>query len=131
MTAQNLADLMDALGVALSTITGLRVFDFPPLSAQPPFAFVNLPEEIAYDLTYGRGADRTKIEIYVGVANQVDRTARDAIVAYAAGAGPKSVKAAVEAAEGLAVQVTTATFATIALSSASYAGLIFTVDAAL
>lgn len=131
MTAANLGTIMDALGVALGSITGLRIFDFPPLSAQPPFAFVNLPDQIDYDLTAGRGTDRMTIEIYVGVANVVDRAARDAMASYAAGSGTNSIKAAVESAEGLAVQARSATFATIALASGSYAGLIVTLDVAL
>lgn len=129
MTEANLTDVMDQIGVALGTIAGLRVFDFPPLSAQPPFAFVNLPERVDYHLTYQGGAGRMTIEVYVGVANQVDRSSRDLLAAYAAHTGTLSIRAALETATiGQHAQVMFAQFATIALASASYAGLTFSVD---
>lgn len=129
--AIDMSTVMTELGTALATIDGLRVFDFPPASAQPPFAFVNLPESIDYDLTYGRGSDRMTLEVFLGVANQVDRTSRDALAAYASGSGDQSIKAAIEAADiGTSVRVTKAEFATIALSSGSYAGITFSVDVA-
>lgn len=126
--ATNLSQVMDQVGVALGTITGLRVFDFPPLSAQPPFAFVNMPETIDYDASMARGTDRFTIEVFVGVSNQVDRSARDVIAAYAAGSGPTSLKAAIESSIGASIRVTRATFSTIQLSAGAYAGLVLTLD---
>lgn len=122
-------DVMNDIGTQLATVAGLRVFAFPPLSAQPPFAYVNLPEQVDYDLTYGRGQDRMTLEVHVGVANQVDRTCRDAIIAYASG-GPTGLKAVIEASTVFDYRVTTATFATVVLSSGTYAGLVLTVDVA-
>lgn len=129
MTAGNLTDLMDQVGVALGTITGLRVYDFPPKSAQAPFAFVDFPDSVDYDLTYGRGEDRTTFDVVVAVANQVDRSARDAIAAYAAGSGAKSVKAAVEAGTvGNSARVQRVEFRTIVLASGTFQGAVFQVD---
>src|SRR3546814_14835611 len=89
---------MDDIGTALACITGLRVFDFPPKSAQPPFAFVDMPDSVAYDAAMKRGLDRMTINVVVCVADVVDRAVRDQIAAYAAGSGAKSIKEGLEAA---------------------------------
>lgn len=126
-----LGSIMDEIGVALTAIAGLRVFDFPPKSAQPPFAFVNLPETVAYDLTYGRGFDRMTLQVFLAVASQVDRASRDALVSYVSGTGPLSIKAAIEGAAskvGATVRVTKAEFATITLAAGVYAGVTFELD---
>lgn len=119
---------MNDIGTQLSTITGLRVFDFPPKSAQPPFAFVNLPDLIAYDATMERGADRFTTEVWLGVPDVVDRAATAKLAGFAAGAGASSVKAAVEASTVYNHRVTEARFSQIALAAGSYSGVLFTVD---
>lgn len=125
----NLTDVMDQIGVGLATITGLRVFDFPPKSAQPPFAFVDMPDSIDFDLTLNRGSDRATFTVVVAVADVVDRAARDAIAEYAAGSGGKSVKAALDAATiGTSARVESVTFRPVALAQGTYAGAMFTVD---
>lgn len=124
-----MTDVMDELGVRLATISGLRVFDFPPKSAQPPFAFVAMPESIAYDFTFQRALDRAEYKVYVGVADVVDRPARDRLAEYAAGAGTKSVKAAIEASTVYTFMVRSADFGHVALAGGTYAGVTFTVDA--
>lgn len=127
----NISDVMDKLGASVKGLGGLRVYDYPPKSAQPPFAFLNMPESIDYDLTMGRGFDRVTIQMFLGVTDVIDRAARDAIVAYAAGSGVLSVKSAVESAElGAMVQVKRAEFGQITLASGSYVGVIFTIDVA-
>lgn len=129
--ALNISDVMDKLGASVKGLGGLRVYDYPPKSAQPPFAFLNMPESIDYDLTMGRGFDRVTIQMFLGVTDVIDRAARDAIVAYAAGSGVLSVKSAVESAElGAMVRVTRAEFGQITLASGSYVGVIFTIDVA-
>lgn len=127
--AGNLNDVMDAMGAALGTIDGLRVFDFPPKSAQPPFAFVDMPESIDYDLALQRGYDSARFTVVVGVADVVDRAGRDAIGAYAAGSGASSVKAVLEAATdiGDTLRVESVDFRPVTIASGTYAGAIFTV----
>lgn len=123
---------MDQIGTALATVTGLRVFDFPPKSAQPPFAFVDMPERVDFDLTYGRGSDRATFTVVVAVADVVDRAARDAIAAYAAGSGASSIKAVLDAATiGTSARVESVEFRPVTLSAGSYAGAIFDVDVTL
>lgn len=127
--AVNLSTVMDSIGTALGTISGLRVYDYPPKSAQPPFAFVNMPEAIDYDLTMGRGHDRMTVEVWLGIGSQVDRVARDTLSDYAAGSGSSSVKAAIDAASiGSSARVTRAEFSTITLSGNAYPGIVFQVD---
>lgn len=124
-----MAEVMDALGVALDTIDGLRVYDFPPNSAQPPFAFVDLPDTIEYDLSMARGNDRATYPVVVAVAAVVDRAARDAIAVYAAGSGAQSVKAVIDAAAiGSSRRVESVQFRPVTLASGTYAAAIFNVD---
>jgi hypothetical protein len=127
--ATDLNAVMDRLGVALATIPGLRVFDFPPASAVPPFVFVDMPETLEYDLTYGRGFDRFTVEVFLGVGTQKDRVTRDLLGAYAAG-GSGSIKQAIEAIPEFTAQVLRATFTNIGLAGAEYPGIVFTVDIA-
>lgn len=126
-----LNSVMDELGVRLATITGLRVFDFAPKSAQAPFAFVNMPSSLDYDLTYGRGSDRFTVDVYVAVGNQVDRAARDAVAEYCATSGAASVKAALEGSTtDFTTRVQRVTFGSIQLASGDFFGAVFTVDCA-
>ncbi len=124
MTA-TMAQVMDALTARLQTISGLRVYGFPPKSAQAPFAFVDMPSEIRYDQTYGRGSDRMTLQVVVGVASQVDRSTRDAIAVYADGA---SIKAALEATTACNVRVTQVSFGAIQLASSVFWGATFQCD---
>lgn len=128
MSAANFVDVMQDIETQLATIPGLRCFPFPPKSAQPPFAFVNLPDLIAYDATFERGADRFTTEVWLGVPDVVDRAATAKLAGFAAGAGASSVKAAVEASTVYNHRVTEARFSQIALAAGSYSGVLFTVD---
>lgn len=127
--ALNLSTVMDQIGVRLQTITGLRVYDFPPQSAQPPFAFVDLPDSLDYDLVAQRGNDRTTIKVYVAVSANVDREFRDRLAAYAAGSGAGSVKTAIEVGPvGTSVRVRSVSFGSMVVAGGTYMGAIFDVD---
>lgn len=132
MTAMDIADVMSAIETELDAIPGLRVFGFPPKSAQPPFAFVNMPDSIDYDLTFGRGQDRFTLSVTVGVADQVDRSAAAAQCDYASTSTANSIKTAIE--EGAlklghhGVRVTQAQFGQVVLAAGQYAGVTFQVD---
>lgn len=93
----NLADVMDQIGDQLDTITGLRVYRYPPDRVQPPAAVVTYPDTYTYDSTYGRGMDRMTVPVIVMVGRVSDRASRDQLGPYLDGAGPRSVKAVVEA----------------------------------
>ena len=121
--AQPVSEVMDDIGTALATVDGLRVYDFPPKSAQPPFAFVDLPGSIAYDCTFRRGCDRAEFTVAVGIADVVDRAVRDQITAYV-----DTIKEALDGCAGQTTRVTTCEFRPMTLAGTTYMAAIFTLD---
>lgn len=132
--ALDLNAVMDALGVRLATIAGLRVADYAADSANPPQAIVALPETVEYDTVAGRGADRVVIPVMVLVGKVSDRAARDAIAGYVSGTGALSVKTAVEGGAGdlggaaHTVRVTTASIDVVTIQAVEYLGASFDVE---
>lgn len=88
----NVAAVMDEIAAELDTITGLRVFAYPPDNVPVPACVVGYPETITYDVTMGRGVDRIDLPVFVLVSRITDRTARDALGPYLNGSGASSVK---------------------------------------
>lgn len=128
MAALDLNTVMDAVGTALGTISGLRVYDFATDSASPPAAVVGMPTEVDYDFTKGRGSDRVVIPVTVLVGKVSDRTARDALSQYIAGSGAKSIKAALDGNLSGAAQTTrvlTARVEVVTLGGVDYLGATF------
>ena len=126
--ALDLAAVMDAIGVRLATIAGLRVLDYPADQANPPQAIVSLPETVEYDSVMGRGADRVVIPITVLVGRVSDRAARDALAGYVSGTGPQSVKAAVDGDLGgtaMTARVTEARVSVVTIQAVDYLGATF------
>lgn len=93
----NIADVMDELGTALDTITGLRVFPYFAERITPPAAVVGWPDSYDYDQTLQRGADTVVMPVIVAVGRAQMRAARDQLAQYADGTGTASVKRVVEA----------------------------------
>lgn len=122
-----ISDVTTDIETQLGTISGLTVFPFPPKSGVPPFAFVNLPEEITYDATFGRGQDRFTLDVYVCTGAVLARDSADALTAWAAG-DASGVKHAIEASTNYDYRVVKASFVQVSLAAASYAGVVFTVD---
>jgi hypothetical protein len=92
--------VMDEVASVLEQITGLRVFAYPPPTLVPPAGYVSYPLSIDFDQAYQRGEDGFRdLPMVLLVAKVTDRTARDTVAAWAAGDGPKSVKARMEAHE--------------------------------
>lgn len=90
--------IMDEVAVVLNRITGLRVTAYPPPTITPPAGYVSYPQAVDFDTTYGRGEDTVRdLPIVLLSGKAVDRAARDTVAAWAAGDGPRSVKAAMEA----------------------------------
>lgn len=93
----NLNDVMDEVGQAMESITGLRVFPFPGASITPPAGYVSYPQSVDYDETYGRGVDQiTDLSIVLLAGDVYTKQARDLVAEWASGNGPKSVKKAIE-----------------------------------
>lgn len=133
--ALDLAAVMDAIGVRLSTISGLRVADYPSDSVNPPQAIVSLPSTVEYDVVAGRGADRAVIPVMVLVGRVSDRAARDLMARYVSGTGAYSVKTAVEGGNsdlGGAAQSVRVTLAmppdVVTISAIEYLGCSFDVE---
>jgi hypothetical protein len=129
--ALDLGAVMDAIGVRLATIAGLRVADYPSDAANPPQAIVSLPEVVEYDTVMGRGADRVVIPITVLVGKVSDRAARDALALFVSGSGASSVKAAVDGDLGgtaHTARVTGATVNIVTIQAVDYLGASFEVE---
>lgn len=80
----------------LSGITGLRAFGYPVGQLPFPGAIVGLPDEVAYDQTYGRGSDAMTFPIWVMVGRGDERAGALELMPYLNGSGSKSVKAALD-----------------------------------
>lgn len=91
----NLDAVMTDVADRLKTIAGLRVFDHPVDTVNPPTAIVSLPE-IVFDETYGRGMDRYTLPVILAIGKVVNRASRANLAPYVAGAGAKSFKAVLE-----------------------------------
>lgn len=128
----NLIEVADELGAALKTIEGLRVPEWGVQRVHPPFALLPLPEQVSYDLAYGRGGDRIEDwPLLVLVANPAQPAARRSIAEYAAGSGAKSVKARIEAHTYTAcdtVRVTSAEFDVVSYAGTDYLAAMFHLD---
>jgi hypothetical protein len=123
--------VMNAVGVRLATIPGVRVYDFPPDSVAIPAAVVSYPEEITYDETMARGTDSCVLTVAVLVGKESDRASRDALAAYVAGTGASSVKTAVDGTLAGAVKdacVSRAVFRPVLVGGVEYRGAIFEVE---
>jgi hypothetical protein len=126
----NLGNVMDELGTALEAIDGLRVHPYYADRITPPSAVVAWPD-IDYDATFGRGADRLTVPVYVLVGKVDARSSRDRLAVYLDGGDTKSVKAALEGGTYTAcdsVRVTSATVESIEVAAVEYLGGVFQVD---
>ena len=93
----NVATTMSALGTALRTITGLRVYDYPTESISVPCAIVAFPDKILYDDVMGGHSDCVDIQVHVIVGNISNRTTPTRLGEYMTYPGAPSVKSAIEA----------------------------------
>ncbi|WET79238.1 hypothetical protein P3102_35305 [Amycolatopsis sp. QT-25] len=85
-----------AAAAAVGTIGGLRCFPFVPDAISPPAWFV-AEVEVEYDTTFGRGMDTVYLTCRLLVSHATDRTGQEQLDGYLRGAGPLSVKQALEA----------------------------------
>lgn len=119
---------MGQIGDRLQTISGLRVFDFPPDSLQPPAAVVAWPT-VRYDSVMARGADDATFEVHVLVGKASDRSAQQQLSLYVDGAGSKSIKTAIEGGTvGDSCRVSGATVSVMTVGGNEYLAATFSVD---
>lgn len=131
--ALDLNATMDALGIRLGTIAGLRVYDYPPDVIAEPAGVIAYPEAVEYDQTYAGGADRATFPVHVLTGKVSDRASRDRIGAYVARAGGSSVKTTLEAEPTLggvvdSLRVERATFSTMTVAAVEYLAATFDVE---
>lgn len=126
--AADIATIMTGIGTALDGITGVRGYAFPPKSAQPPFAFPDMPERIEFDCSMQRGCDRATINVVVAVADVVDRAATAKLLGYMAGSGSLSVKDVLDGAVGQSCRVVSCEPRAVVLAGTTYMGAVFTLD---
>jgi hypothetical protein len=98
------------LKTALSTITGMRVFDYVPDSTNIPtnnaFAIVG-QLSMNYDYTLNRGFDSASCQIIVVVGRMSEKDGQSRLDGLLASSGSTSIKAAVEADKTLSGAVQT------------------------
>lgn len=88
----NLDTVMQELGAAADTISGLRVYPWAAKTVTPPGLLFGLPDDILPNETYGRGAMRIRdLPVFLLVGQAASRTALRALSAYCAGSGVKSL----------------------------------------
>ncbi|UUV29139.1 hypothetical protein NQK81_30755 [Amycolatopsis roodepoortensis] len=92
----DIAAVKAAAAAAVDTIEGLRCFPFVPDAISPPAFFV-AEVEVEYDTTFGRGMDTVYLTCRLLVSHATDRTGQEQLDGYLRGAGPLSVKQALEA----------------------------------
>lgn len=98
------------LKTALSTITGMRIFDYVPDSTNIPtnnaFAIVG-QLSMNYDYTLNRGFDSATCQIIVVVGRMSEKDGQSRLDGLLASSGSTSIKAAVEADKTLSGAVQT------------------------
>ncbi len=86
----------EEIAAKLDTIAGLRAFSYPVGQLPLPGAVVGLPDDIAFDQTFGRGSDAMTFPVWVMVGRGDERAAALELMPYLDGSGTKSVKAALD-----------------------------------
>lgn len=94
----NVATVMDEVAAALRGVPGWSVYEWPNGAATPPAAIVLYPDEVVYDETYQRGADRITMPLVVLAGTADDLSTRDRLAGWMDGSGAQSVKRVLEAA---------------------------------
>lgn len=125
----DLEQLAVEIGAALATIPGLKVPPWGVERISPPAAIIALPDEITYGATYRRGKDKIDdLPVVILVSKTAALASRKAVAGYAAGDGPQSVIAAIDAHTFTAahdVQVASCEFDDVTYSATVYAAAIF------
>lgn len=127
----NIADVMDELGAALSTIPGLHTYPYWADKVTPPAAVIGWPDPYTFDLTYARGGDSAVFPVMVLVGRPNARSTRDQLSRFADGSGDASVKAVVENAAYTAchsVRVQSAEFGVITVGGVEFLAATFEIE---
>jgi hypothetical protein len=126
----NVGEVMAEIAAAADEITGLRCFAYPISEANPPTFWLDMPQRVDFDKTYGRGSDEMEFYGYVVVGQTLDRVQAARIGGYMSGSGDASLKRAIEAGTYEAcseVFVTSAEFMWVDVAGTGYPGSKFTI----
>lgn len=125
-----LENVMGQLATRAGTIDGLRSFDIPQGPPNPPWFFLELPEDIDYDGTYSRGMDALELHGILLIGKAESRASAVAIRPYLNGAGAKSIKTVLESGTYTAmdtVHISRSELVVYTYSATSYLGADFTI----
>lgn len=92
----SLTSIRQGIGTALANISALIVFNFVPDSIEPPTAVVGVVDNVEYDSTMQRGADKYEIPIFLYVSRVDAQDSQETLDSFLASTGSNSVKVAVE-----------------------------------
>ena len=92
----SLTSIRQGIGTALANISALIVFNFVPDSIEPPTAVVGVVDNVEYDSTMQRGADKYEIPIFLYVSRVDAQDTQETLDSFLASTGSNSVKVAVE-----------------------------------
>ena len=93
--AATISQINAGIAARLQTISGLRVFDYQPDNAYPPFAFPSLTS-IEYHKAMAGGAQFYTFLTTVVTGRVDEKSGQDELDAYASYDGASSVRAAIE-----------------------------------
>lgn len=82
----------DELAAHADAISGLRTFAYPPDAVPDESFVVGMPDQIAYDQTFGRGSDEYTVTAWVLLKKMNDRTAYARLAKYISGGGASSIR---------------------------------------
>ncbi len=129
----NVAELMIESASVMGLITGINWLSWPAKTITAPGGYASYPQRVAYDLTYGRGADRIEnLPLTMLTGNVTDRSARDLAGRWTEGSGAASLKARFEAHKWESCSeavIKEATFDVEQIASVSYLAVVFMIDA--
>lgn len=129
MAELNMSATMDAIA-ATALASGLIKRAYQPGEAvQPPCLLVDYPSSIDFDATFGRGSDKATFPFFVCCGKASERTARDVLSAYIAGA--TGMKDALDGNLGGVVQtarVTDCQINTMTIAGVEYIGARFELE---
>ncbi|HEV2784694.1 MAG TPA: hypothetical protein VGX25_35365 [Actinophytocola sp.] len=127
----NLVDVAQQLADRAKTLGQLNTFPHPADAIVPDALEIELPEEIDFDGTYGRGMDSVELTVNVLVGKIGDAASARRLMAYLSGSGPRSIKQVLETGNYTAmdeVHVSRARTAGISVAGQTYLGGQFTVQ---
>jgi hypothetical protein len=119
--ATTISQITAAIAAKLSTISGLRVYEYTPDTVYPPVAYISI-NNIDYHKAMNGGLIIYSVSINIVVGRVSERVAQEALDEYASFSGAKSVRAVLEADRTLGAVIDTLLLSSSASVSATTIG---------